>query len=270
MARVIEQGRGMFEVVIHERRRSWFGGEGPAPPPMDPATVGAALVAVLDSCRERAVDGRLIFWNEFRVFLNTAEFLHLRPMVDLTVGGLDQLVDERVRERNAVQVGRTVIRLGVDRDEDVPAGTLRVRCERVRDPDIGGDREGEVTIRAGRDVKRPNVEHGTHGVADHGPFRLEWPGHSVNLRAGTKVFLGRPHPEAAEPFVALVGADARINSRHVSLEVTPVVVVLQRLPEANPVAVNGGAVQPGGKVEISAFPATVTLSHVFSVQVVKV
>jgi hypothetical protein len=92
-------------------------------------------------------------------------------------------------------------------------------------------------------------------------LKVLWSGGEAMIRAGSRVVLGRPHGATAPGFVALEGANSKINKRQLWIEASEDGALIGRISDANPVEVKGRLVQAGGQISIDAFPAEINLSN---------
>lgn len=225
-----------------------------------PEFVGRAVREVMRACRQRHVDGRRIVWNEYVIFLSSEDRERLRPLDGVLTAGLLAAVRQERDRLGADMVGEPVLRIRCDRDAPLQPGTAVIRPRFEPDRRTGADADDEITVRAPEFT--PDEATGRVPEPEAGPrLRLCWLEHSALLAPGRPVRLGRPHPGApAGDFVALTGADSRINRVQLAISAEDGVLTISRASEGNPVVVDGHLVQPGGKLAITRLPVSIALS----------
>lgn len=269
-------GAGTFEVdfaalQVATRRglgRLWHGWRrataAAEPVEVDPFLVAQAVRAVMRLCEIRSAHGDPLVWNRFKVFLSQADHRGLQPLQRRLEAGLESVVETTLEELRAETLGELEVQLLVDEQIEIRRGSAQIEALHQETlPPLDGEDPSVITTRIPlRRKRRPQVPTQRLQeplVAD--TLRLSWPGHSAYVAPGKKVELGRPHPEAPQPFIALTGANLRINRRHLSIENQADGVVVTRLTEANPVQVAGRLIQPGGRFHVRDLPATLSLSN---------
>ncbi len=229
-------------------------------PAVDPYAVARGVLAVVQRCTVRSARGERLLWNEYRVFLSRADHDRLRPLERRLGRELRPLLEAEVRRLEAETEGPVTVRLLVDEAADLPEGTARIRAAFAPGPERSPE-DGEITIRLGRIT--PAVPAGTERLSEPagpGALVLTWRGGRAVVPAGVRVVLGRPHASPQGSFVALEGAGSRVSRRHAWVENTGPTVLVGRVPEANPVQVNGRPLQAGGSLALETLPAELSLS----------
>jgi hypothetical protein len=227
---------------------------------VDPFAVAQGVLAVMQRCTVRSVMGERLLWNEYRVFLSRKDHDRLRPLERRLRRDLDTLLEAEVRRLEAETEGPVTVRLLVDESADLPEGSARIRAAFVPGAERSPE-DNEITIRLGR--LTPAAPAGTERLSEPvtpGALVLTWPGGRAVVPAGVRVVLGRPHEAPQGSFVALEGAGTRVSRRHAWVENTGETVLVGRVPEANPVQVNGRPLQAGGSIALAALPADLSLA----------
>ena len=248
--------------------RSWFRSLAPQPVVLDPYLVTRAVLEVMDCCALHSPTGRLLVWNDYRVFLARSDHDRLRPLESILHQEMEPMLYEQLQQRQAETVGDLAVRILLDEGDDLQSGSLLVRVAFASSAAGQQPAEGEITIRVGQPVY-PDAQGvaaadggSTVRVDEPGPgVIVRWPGGQQRVALGRRVVLGRPHDDAQGSFISLTGASSRVSRRHVWIE-TQVggVLLLGRLSDANPVQVQGRLVQPGGSIAIDTLPVQVSLS----------
>ena len=229
----------------------------------DPYALGRAVRAVMDRCTVRAVSGNRLLWNEYRIFLSQSDHDRLRPLAARMQRELAPALREEVRQLGCEMEGPLVIRLLVDEEQDLPVGTARIRVAFKPGAAAAAQDDDEITVRVGVAEAAPVADASTERLAepvDAAVLQLRWSGGSAAVPMGRRVVVGRPHEGAQGFFVALAGAGHRVSRRHAWVEAAEQGATIGRLPDANPVQVNGRLIQPGGSLTVDALPVEISLS----------
>lgn len=230
---------------------------------VDPFRVGRAVCEVMSMSAERDVHGRLLVWNEFRVYLSRADYSRLRPLRSRLSAGLDTIIRKSLNDLNAQTVGDPIVRVLFDEEVDLPQGIGEIVVAFVENANIAAPVDAEVTVRVRpASPSRPAVhtERVSDGTAS-GMLELTWSGGAAVIAPGRRVQLGRPHPQPPENFIALTGASKRINSVQLAIENGSDGVVVSRPVRANPVQIAGRLLQPGGRMVLSDAAVEIVLSN---------
>ena len=238
---------------------------------VDPLLVAKAVKAVMRKCPLKTANGKPLVWNEYRVFLDLDDWDRIKKLEGTLLRDLGEVVEKALKKSKAEMVGSLNIRLLRDEGGTVRPGTAVVKVDfsEVEVPAAQVD-ASEMTIRIGGDVARSLTDI-TQRVPESfvGAFvdpsgedrlRLHWEGGEANIRSGSRVVLGRPHGSPAPGFIALDGANSKINKRQLWIEASDDGALIGRLSDANPVEVKGRLVQAGGQISIDSFPAEISLS----------
>ncbi|MFT4980167.1 MAG: hypothetical protein ACI8S6_006079 [Myxococcota bacterium] len=271
MSAISEVGPGRFRVDfsqlgensnITDRVKAMF--SAPAPKTVDLYRIGLAVVGVMAHSAERDVDGTLLAWNEYRIYLSRADYDRLRALQSRLQQGLDQRIREQLERMDARTIGDPVVRVLVDEETDLPRGTGEVLVSYVADEAMAPPGDGEMTVRVPSSRPRLLAAATERVVAAEsvGPgLRLRWTGGEATIPTGQRVLVGRPHDGAPAGFIALTGASNRINSAQLHIEGSEEGVVISRPIRSNPVRVGGRLLQPGGRIVVTEHPITVELSN---------
>ncbi len=255
-----------------------------APVVVDPFSVAQVLDSVMQCAQQRSVQGKVLVWNEYRVFLARADHEGLEAVAaDISVD-LERVLAKRLREMDGEIVGdRIYARLIVDEADQVRPGTAIVRATFLAEedeveapvagemtvrfrPNAGGTELDDVLVDAPTDITSPKtgptqrVDDPSPNVSRRPTVSLQWEGGGERLAVGIRYTLGRPHESAVTGFVSLTGASNKISRRHVWIEVQKDGVKIGRPSEANPVQVDGQLIPPGGEMYCQP-PVTVSLSR---------
>ncbi|MBN1334836.1 MAG: DUF3662 domain-containing protein [Deltaproteobacteria bacterium] len=225
---------------------------------IDPFAVGRGVLAVMQRCTVRSARGERLLWNEYRVFLSRRDHDRLRPLEPRLQRELPLLLHAEIRRLEADTEGPLTVRLLVDESADLPEGVARIRAAFAPGAEPSPE-DGEITIRLGRMSPAASTERLSEPLGP-GTLVLSWPGGHASVPSGVRVVLGRPHEAPQGSFVALHGAGSKVSRRHAWVENTGESVLVGRVPAANPVQVNGRALQPGGSLTLEALPAELSLS----------
>lgn len=231
---------------------------------VDPYLVGRAIAGVMRACTVRAATGRPLLWNDYRVILSRADFESLRPLSATLEHDLRTAMETEARSIGADMLGTLRLSVVVDEADELRGGEAVVRVGFVAPQGSSRDDELDRTMHA--DGPRAAEAQDMTIAVDDGPgtqaarFVLRWRGGSMMVAAGHVVILGRPHADAPHKFVPLHGASAKINKRQVMLVTTPAALTVGRLPDANPVHVNGTKLAAGAQVTVAP-PVRVSLSN---------
>ena len=229
---------------------------------VDPFRVGRAVCEVMSRSTERDVHGRLLVWNEFRVYLSRADYSRLRPLQIRLSAGLDTIIRKALSDLSAQTIGDPIVRVLFDEEVDLAQGIGEIVVAYVENDNIAAPVDAEVTVRVRQGTPQP-VEH-TERVSDAsspGALLVSWSGGSAVIAPGRRVQLGRPHPQPPENFIALAGASKRINSVQLAIENGTDGVVVSRPVRANPVQIAGRLLQPGGRMVLAEAAVEIVLSN---------
>ncbi len=237
---------------------------------VDPYLIAQAVRAIMQQCTTKSPDGQLLVWNEFKIFVSSKDHNGLRPLVDGLEAGLDTLIRQALTELQAATIGDPMVRVKLDEYKDVAQGMGEVEVQFVKSKALAPPAPGDFTVRLGggpHHRSRPPRDEGTRPAsksaspAGPGALLLTWDSQKASIEVGTKVVVGRPHPDPPVSFVPLVGASKRISSIHLAIENSPNGVVITRPSSANPVDVGGRPVQRGGKRSVDTLPVEIALSN---------
>ena len=229
---------------------------------VDPFRVGRAVCEVMSRSAERDVHGRLLVWNEFRVYLSRADYSRLRPLQSRLSAGLDTIIRKALSDLSAQTIGDPIVRVLFDEEVDLAQGIGEIVVAYVENDNIAAPVDAEVTVRVRQGTPQP-VER-TERVSDAsspGALLVSWSGGSAAIAPGRRVQLGRPHPQPPENFIALAGASKRINSVQLAIENGTDGVVVSRPVRANPVQIAGRLLQPGGRMVLAEAAVEIVLSN---------
>lgn len=229
----------------------------PAPVTVDGHALAQAICAVMDACDFADVHGRVWLWNEYSVFLSRADHDRLRDVEEALRRDLMVLLNEEMVKREARMPEGFLVRLLVDDAEEVAAGAGVVRVRHRKDLTVAPVVPGEITMRADRihqPTPRPDVTDRDAGL------RLRSADGAVAVPEGRRVCLGRAAPDAGADHVALPGAGAKVNRRHLAVRVVGAQAEITREAGANPVEAGGRSLAEGETVSV-ALPVELSLSH---------
>ncbi|MDG1478255.1 MAG: DUF3662 domain-containing protein [Myxococcota bacterium] len=235
----------------------------PAVVTVDPFRVGRAVCAVMSRSTERDVHGRLLAWNEYRVYLSRADYDRLRPLRGRLSAGLDTIIRKSLADLGAQTVGDPVVRVLFDEEADLEQGVGEIVVAYVNNADIAAPTDAEVTVRVRAAAPPRQAEHTERVIEPEGPgsLRVAWGGGTALIASGRRMQLGRPHGQPPENFIALSGASNRINSVQLTIENGVDGVVVSRPVRANPVQIAGRLLQPGGRMVLSDSAVEIVLSN---------
>lgn len=237
---------------------------------IDPFLIAQAIGAVMRECTVRSAAGRPIVWNEYRMILARADYEQIRPLQAPLERDLKSVLAQEAQSRKAELVGELRVTVVFDEGDELRSGDAVVRVAFVPTEKLTAPRAGEMTMRldawavAGEIVARaPKPGTDTVHVDDSATgagASLYWAGGRASVPLNATVVIGRPHAESPSQFVALTGAGPTVNKQHLFVVVGERTVRVGRFPKANPVHVNGTAVNAGEEVE-AALPAEISLSR---------
>jgi hypothetical protein len=266
MAAINRDGLDQFRVRFGELAKARRGD----PVQIDPYLIAQAVGAVMHECTVRSAAGKPIVWNEYRMILARRDFDQIRPLQALLERDLRSVLAVEAASRKAELVGDLRVTVVFDEADELPAYEGVVRVAFVPTAKLAAPRTGEMTMRldawsaAGEILaKAPKPGTDTVIVDDSVPgdrCTVYWAGGSASLPLGATVIVGRPHPDAPPHFIALTGAGSTVNKQHLFLVATPSKVRIGRFPKANPVHVNGQALNASEDTEV-ALPAEISLSR---------
>lgn len=224
---------------------------------VDPYSVGKALKLVMAECDIRSVSGARLLWNEYKIFLSSGDYERLKPLEAGMRRELHKAMSTAIQEEAVELEGPLKIEFLVDQEEDLAQGTARVRVAFVRG--AAQEPDPESTMRVGQ--VQTQVSSTERIYEPSGPsLQISWIGGSAQVFEGERVVLGRPHDSPQGSFVPLSGATARISRRHIWVEYSEGAALIGRLPDSNPVQVNGRLIQAGGSLQVEEFPLEISLS----------
>lgn len=259
----IEGEAGRFRVDFGALGRGLFARMLGGPVEVDPYRLALALKAVVGKCQVRDAHARRIVWNEFVFFLSSSDLRRLKELQGQFATDVPAVLEEAASKLGARTVGDWVVRLLADEASDLPAGHGELHANCVDNGDLGAAQDNEMTVRV-----RPGkaLDPGTKRIADtpapsEGGVRVIWPGGETFVGNDKRVQLGRPHNNAPPGFVALEGADDRVNRVQLWIERSAEGVCVGRASGANPVVVSSRPLQGGGKIWLEELPVDVELSR---------
>ncbi len=231
---------------------------------VDPFLIGRAVTEVMGACTVRSASGRGLLWNDYRVVLARADFELLGALQGALDADIQQALRRVVAERDAELVGDLRVTIVIDEADELAAGHAVVRASFVPTDRLSAPTPGQMTVRfdemaiSHRELRTVCV--GDTDVDDARTFTLEWAQGRVTAMLEETTWVGRPHPEPPERFIALEGASTKINKLHLTLTATAAGVTVARPASANPVQVGDRSVPAGGQIEV-AVPASISLSN---------
>jgi len=240
------------------------------PVQIDPFLIAQAIGLVMRDCSVRSAAGKPIVWNEYRLIMARSDYERIRPLQSILERDLKVVLAHEAVKRTAELVGELRITVIPDEANELEAAQGVVRVGFVPTDKLAAPRTGEMTMRldawaaAGEIIaKAPKPGTDTVFVDDSATGErcsVYWAGGRASLPLGATVVVGRPHPDAPAQFIALTGAAGTVNKQHLFLVATASTVRVGRFPKANPVHVNGTAVNAGEEIEV-ALPAEISLSR---------
>jgi hypothetical protein len=230
---------------------------------VDPFLIGRAVTEVMGACTVRSATGRSLLWNDYRVVLARADFELLGALQGALDADIQQALRRVVAERDAELVGDLRVTIVVDEADELAAGHAVVRAAFVPTERLSAPIAGQMTVRFD-EMSALHRELRTVCVGDtdvdDARYALEWAHGRVTAALEGTTWVGRPHPEPPERFIALEGASTKINKLHFTLVASPGGVTIARPPSANPVQVGDRALPAGEQIEIAP-PASISLSN---------
>jgi hypothetical protein len=237
---------------------------------IDPFLIAQAIGGVMRECTVRSAAGKPIVWNDYRMILARGDFELIRPLQAPLERDLRTVLAQEAQARKAELVGELRVTVVFDEADELPAGQGVVRVAFVPNDKQAAPRTGEMTMRldawavAGEIVaKAPKPGSDTVHVADSIPgdaCAIYWAGGRASIALGATVVVGRPHEGQPPQFVALTGAGSTVNKQHCFVVAGAHSVRIGRFPKANPIHVNGAAVNAGEELEVP-LPAEISLSR---------
>jgi hypothetical protein len=237
---------------------------------IDPYLIAQAIGAVMRECTVRSAAGMPIVWNEYRMILARSDLELILPLQSPLERDLRTVLAQEAQARKAELVGELRVTVVFDEADELRAGEGVVRVAFVPTDKLTAPRSGEMTMRldawavAGEiAAKAPKPGADTVHVADSitgATCSIYWAGGRAQIPFGSTVVLGRPHDGAPSQFIALTGAGSTVNKQHLFVVASETKVRIGRFPKANPVHVNGTALEAGTEIEV-ALPADVSLSR---------
>jgi hypothetical protein len=257
-------GLDQFRVSFGELARVRRG----QPVHIDPFLIARAIALAMRECHVRSAAGAPIVWNEYRIILARRDFDRVRPLQAPLERDLKTVLAQEAKAREAELVGELRVTVVFDEADELAAGEGVIRVAFVPTDKLQTPRAGEMTMRfdgwavSGEIAARAPGSIETVIVDDAtGPCHvLRWPGGEAQLALGVTIIAGRPHADPPAHFIALAGAGAKINKRHLWLMAGTSTVRIGRFPGANPVQINGHLVEAGKDVEVGV-PAEISLSR---------
>jgi len=272
MSGVTRTADGVFEIdfaALKEGRRAFWRKRGPVE--VDEFLLGRALAAVLERCERRDLGGRLLLWNDVRIFLSEADLRFLEVNLARTRRDLEALVADHARTVEAVfvQGAPPAVTVGCDADAPLARGVGKVRVGWRSGPaaEAPAPLAAEATQRAGAFQAGPVPGEATRrlpAAPSAGSVRVRWARGEALLAPGRRYTVGRASPEnLGQPdLVRLDGVDATVSRMHLSVEVGPQALTVQRAVGVNAVQVGDQPLTEGGRcfVDLADLPVTVVLA----------
>ena len=237
---------------------------------VDPFLIAQAIGVVMRECTVRTAAGKPVVWNDYRLIMARSDYEHIRPLEAILERDLRTVLAQEAAARKAELVGELRITVVPDEANELASGAAVVRVAFVPNDKRTAPRSGEMTMRldawaaAGEIVaKAPKPGSDTVFVDDSATGErcgVYWAGGRASLPLHATFIVGRPHPDAPAQFIALDGAGTTVNKQHCFVVATASSVRVGRFPKANPVHVNGTAVNAGEEVEVG-LPAEISLSR---------
>jgi hypothetical protein len=238
---------------------------------VDPFLVAKAVKAVMGQCPHQTANGKPLVWNEYKVFLDLGDWERIKKLESTLLRDMGEVVEKHLKKLKAEMVGGLTVRMLRDEGGTVRPGNAVIKVD-FSEVDSGTPTDpSEMTVRIGGPVAKaltdltqrvPESFVGAYvNPAAEERLKVLWSGGEAMIRAGSRVVLGRPHGATAPGFVALEGANSKINKRQLWIEASEDGALIGRISDANPVEVKGRLVQAGGQISIDAFPAEINLSN---------
>ena len=238
---------------------------------VDPFLVAKAVKAVMGQCPHQTATGKPLVWNEYKVFLDLADWERIKKLESTLLRDLGEVVEKHLKKLKAEMVGGLTVRLLRDEGGTVRPGNAVIKVDFAETSSEAPLDASEMTVRIGGAVAKSLTDL-TQRVPESfvGAFvnpaaeerlKVVWSGGEATIRGGSRVVLGRPHGATAAGFVPLEGATSKINKRQLWIEASEDGALIGRISDANPVEVKGRLVQAGGQISIDAFPAEISLSN---------
>lgn len=266
MGAIKKDGIDQFRVSFSELAKAKRG----EPVQIDPFLIAQAIGLVMRECTVRSAAGKPIAWNEYRLVMARGDYERIRPLQSILERDLQAVLAQEAASRKAELVGALRITVVADEADELEHAAAVVRVAFVPTEKMSAPRSGEMTMRldawaaAGEIVaKVPTPGSDTVFVDDSaGGDRcaVYWAGGRTTLPRNVTVVIGRPHADAPTQFVSLTGAGTTVNKQHCFVIAMATSVRVGRFPKANPVHVNGQAVNAGEEIEVS-LPAEISLSR---------
>lgn len=233
---------------------------------VDPFLVAKAVKNVMRECPHKSATGSPLVWNDYAVFLDLTDWSRIKKLEGTLVRDLGGVVEKELVALKAEMVGPLNVRLVRDESGAVRDGGAIIKGDFTEAEKLATPDPAEMTVRVGRSIApRPLIEPPTVRVRSEslngGGLRVEWERGTANVPDGSRIVLGRPHQPAADGFVGLSGANAKINKKQLWIEAGAGGVIIGRFSEANPVEVAGRLIQSGGQIAVDRFPVDVSLSN---------
>lgn len=226
---------------------------------VDPYLIARALGEVMRRCEFRSAAGRKLLWNDYRMVLARSDFELLGPFGQTLDRDVREALLATARQFGGELLGPMRVTLVADESNELPRGEAAVRTAFLPAEDFAPSAPGERTIV----MDGSDAVFETAVVADvrlDTAYLLRWAHGNAGLPTGSFAIVGRPHPGAPAQFISLVGASPKINKQHARISTGHSTIRVARLPSANPVEVNGRALDPGVEVEVAP-PTRISLSN---------
>lgn len=253
--------------------RRWLALLRPSFPP-DPYLLARALDRLMAMCDKRSIEGRPLVWNQYALYLETSDHQGLRSVEAHIARDLLRYLHTALNRHGAVILGNLNVDLIRDEAGHVARGRALIRAEHRADASVPRGNLDDVTVRfdqiAARsptdlDTVRPAGGLSATGplsaapLADAGGVRLRLnDGRQIDLPAGRRFLVGRVHADCPRNFIVISGATPDVSRKLFFVERSGRGALVIRHPEGTELSVNGRLLEPGGQVELDAFPATVT------------
>jgi hypothetical protein len=271
MSGITRTADGVFEVdfaALKEGRRAFWRPREPVE--VDEFLLGRALAAVLARCERRDLAGRLLLWNDIRIFLSEHDFRFLEVNLPRTRRDLEALVADHARTAEAVfvQGAPPAVAVACDADAPLARGRGKVRVGWRGGPPAEAPRiaAAEATQRAGAFSAAPIQGEPTRRLPESsaGLARLRWALGEALLCPGRRYTVGRASPdnEGQPDLIRLEGVETTVSRAHLFIEVGPQVLTFQRAVGVNAVQIGDQPLTEGGRcfLDPDDLPVTVVLA----------
>lgn len=274
MSAIKKDGLDQFRVAFGELAKVRRG----EPVQIDPFLIAQAIGLVMRECTVRSAAGKPIAWNDYRLIMARSDYERIRPLQAILERDLRSVLAHEAAARKAELIGELRVTVVPDEADELEAAAGVVRVAFVPTDKLTAPRSGEMTMRldawaAAGEIVAQAPKPGTDTVfvddsASGERCGVYWAGGRASLPLHATFVVGRPHPDAPAHFIALTGAGTTVNKQHCFVVATAASVRVGRFPKANPVHVNGTALEAGTEIEV-ALPAEISLSRgdfAFSIQ----